>query len=188
LFLQLAYTSQYIVYYTTGIYTHRSGRSLHNAVSSYTLRIVGTTTAFITSLGILHIKILFATGMTFPQIVPLVFGGPNLLALLYAFFNEFAGLLIASLVLKAFHNPLLAFLGKRWRVGKVDVATYSYAAFMVHGPVVLDLQCLFGKKGWESMGAVVTACVVGFLGVVESWVGGWMMKEGVEWVGWRGYL
>jgi peptidoglycan/LPS O-acetylase OafA/YrhL len=145
-------------------------------------------TTFIASLGLLHTKSLLDTGMSFPEIAPLIFGGPNLLALLYAFFNEFAGLLLASLSLKAFYSSRLSFLGKRWMVGKVDVAKYSYAAFMVHGPVVLDLQCLFGKKGWESMGAVASALLVGVLSVVESWVGGLMLKDGIEWVGWRGYL
>jgi hypothetical protein len=186
--LQLAYTSQYFVYYTAGIYIHRSGRALESVISSHTLRIVGTMTTFIASLGLLHTKSLLDTGMSFPEIVPLVFGGPNLLALLYAFFNEFAGLLLTSLSLKTFYSCRLSFLGKRWMVGKVDVAKYSYAAFMVHGPVVLDLQCLFGKKGWESMGAVESTLVVGALSVVESWVGGLMLKNGIEWVGWRGYL
>jgi tRNA A37 threonylcarbamoyladenosine dehydratase len=54
--------------------------------------------------------------------------------------------------------------------------------------VILDLQCLFGKKGWESMGAVETAFVVGVLGVVGSWVVGAVLKEGIEWVGWKGFL
>ncbi|KAI4698998.1 hypothetical protein J4E81_004889 [Alternaria sp. BMP 2799] len=188
LFLQLAYVSQYIVYYTAGIYIHRSGRSLQNAISSSTLRITGTITASIASLSLFHIKSLLDTGMSFPEIVPLVFGGPNLLAFLYAFFNEFAGLTLASILLKAFYNPRLAFLSKRWMVGSVDVAKYSYAAFLVHSPVVLDLQCWFGKKGWESVGAVASAVVVGSLSIVESWVVGVVLKKGVEWVGWRGYL
>jgi hypothetical protein len=186
--LQLSFASQYVVYYIAGIYIYRSGCSLQNAISTYTSTIVGTITALITSLGLFHIKSITETGMSSPQLMPLAFGGPNILALLYAFFNEFAGLLIASLVLKAFYNPRLSFLEKRWRVGKVDVAKYSYAAFMVHGPVILDLQCLFGKKGWESVGAVETAFVVGVLGVVESWVGGVVLKEGIEWLGWKGYL
>ncbi|KAH6868558.1 hypothetical protein BKA58DRAFT_197014 [Alternaria rosae] len=188
LFLQLAYVSQYVTYYTAGIYIHRSGRSLQNAISSSTLRIVGTITAFIASLSFFHIKSLLDTGLSFSEIVPLIFGGPNLLAFLYAFFNEFAGLSLASLLLKAFYNPRLAFLSKRWMVGAVDVAKYSYAAFLVHGPVVLDLQCWFGKKGWESMGAVASAVVVGALSVGESWVVGVVFKKGVEWMGWRGYL
>jgi len=188
LFLQLAYVSQYIVYYTAGIYIHRSGRSLQNAISSSTLRIVGTITASIASLSLFHINSLLDTGMSFREIVPLIFGGPNLLAFLYAFFNEFAGLTLASLLLKAFYNPRLAFLSKRWMVGSVDVAKYSYAAFLVHGPVVIDLQCWFGKMGWEGMGAVASAVVVGALSVVESWVVGVVLKKGVEWVGWRGYL
>jgi peptidoglycan/LPS O-acetylase OafA/YrhL len=120
--------------------------------------------------------------------MPLVFGGPNLLALFYAFFNEFAGFTIASLALKAFYSARLSFLGKRWSVGNVDVAMYSYAAFMVHGPVILDLQCLFGEKGWENMGAVKTAFTVGVLGVVESWLGGVILKKAIERVGWKAYL
>ncbi|KAI4706062.1 hypothetical protein J4E89_009114 [Alternaria sp. Ai002NY15] len=118
LFLQLAYASQYLTYYTAGIYIHRSGRSLQNAISSHTLRIVGTITASIASLSLFHIKSLLDTGMSFPEIVPLIFGGPNLLAFLYAFFNEFAGLTLASLLLKAFYNPRLAFLSKRWMPGR----------------------------------------------------------------------
>ncbi|KAI4663027.1 uncharacterized protein J4E79_004339 [Alternaria viburni] len=114
LFLQLAYVSQYITYYTAGIFIHRSGRSLQNAISSSTLRIVGTMTASIASLSLFHIKSLLDTGMSFREIVPLIFGGPNMLAFLYAFLNEFAGLTLASLLLKAFYNPRLAFLSKRW--------------------------------------------------------------------------
>ena len=188
LLLQLAYVSQYVTYYTAGIYIHRSGRSLQNAISTSTLRIVGTITASIASLSLFHIKSLLNTGMSFREIVPLIFGGPNQLAFLYAFFNEFAGLTLASLLLKTFHNPRLAFLSKRWMVGTVDVAKYSYAAFLVHAPVVLDFQCWFGKNGWEGMGAVASAVVVGALSVVESWVGGMVLKKGIEWVGWRGYL
>ena len=73
-------------------------------------------------------------------------------------------------------------------VASVDVAKYSYAAFLVHATVVLDLQCWFGKKGWESIGAVASAVVVGALSVVESWVVGVVLKKGVESVGWKGYL
>ena len=186
--LQLAYASQYVLYYTTGIYIHRSGRSLQGSISPSTLRVIGTSTALITSIGLFHIQYLTRTGMSSSQIMPLVFGGPNMLALLYALFNEFAGFFIASLILKAFYNARMSFLGKRWSVGKVDLSVYSYAAFMVHGPVVLDLQCLFGKKGWEGMGAVETAFSVGILGVAESWVIGMILKKAIESVRWKGYL
>jgi glucan biosynthesis protein C len=192
--LQLAFLPQYLLYYTTGIFIHRSGRTLHSSISWHTLQLVGGITVVITATGLAQITSLLSAGAPFSVLFLMASGGMNLLALLYAFFNEFAGLLLGSLLLETFHcnNPRLAFLGRKWTVGGVGLAKYSYAAFLVHTPLVVDLQALFGKKGWEGdggrMGGIATSATVGALAVVESWVVGAVVKGGVEWVGWRGYV
>ncbi|KAF1945201.1 hypothetical protein EJ02DRAFT_339189 [Clathrospora elynae] len=188
--LQLAYTPQYTMYYIVGVYIHRTGYSLHTAISPRTLRIVGTITGVITVVGFVWIRALLDQGVVVAHVFPLASGGANFLALLYAFWNEFAGFVIASFLLRAFHDPNLGFLAKEWRVGgvEVEVAKYSYAAFLVHTPLLVDLQCLFSKWGLEDIGTVPSVLIVGILAVVESWLVGAMLKVSVEELGFKGYL
>jgi hypothetical protein len=76
----------------------------------------------------------------------------------------------------------LTFLARQWKLTK-----YGYAAFLVHTPLLVNLQCLFGVKGWEGDGGRVdgvrTAVVVGVLSVVETWRVGAVVKVGVKGVG-----
>lgn len=66
-----------------------------------------------------------------------------------------------------------------------DPARWSYAAFLVHAPVVVGLQCVLDM--WAASG-VVKSGVVGGLGCLVSWGLGFGLGRGLERVGVRGYI
>ncbi|CAO2653788.1 Nn.00g031990.m01.CDS01 [Neocucurbitaria sp. VM-36] len=184
--LQLAFTSQYILYYIAGVYIHRSHRTLQDAISRQTLYYVAALVVVSTAFGLLLVITAVTSGTPFDSIVGQAIGGFNVFACVYAFWNECMGLLISSILLKLFTR--YAVLGRKWFILGMDVGKYSYAAFLVHTPLVVDMQYLFGKSGFEEKGAVVTAVAVGILGVLESWSVGWALKEVVDQVFGRGYV
>lgn len=193
--LQLGFASQYVLYYITGISIHRSSQPLPRAASNNTIYLVRTITVGIVfiAFGITYIAHVittqsFNTDLRLPLIANLVRGGPNRFALVYAFWNEFAGFFLTTTLIRIFHNLQLVFLSRRWTIAGADVAKYSYAAFLVHTPVLVDLQYRFSGGYLEQKSAMGVAVVVGMLGVVLSWVFGWCVKEGVERMGWRGYI
>ncbi|GME55047.1 hypothetical protein K490DRAFT_61830 [Neofusicoccum parvum] len=99
-------------------------------------------------------------------------GGWNAPALAYALWHEAAGLLVFSALLHGFAS--VEALRADWgRVGR-----YSYAAFLVHAPVLVALMGWL--DGWRA-GGVVKTFVVGSLGVVGSWVAGWVTAQVPGW-------
>ncbi|KAF1850779.1 uncharacterized protein K460DRAFT_400817 [Cucurbitaria berberidis CBS 394.84] len=184
--LQLAFVSQYALYYIAGICIHRSDRTLQEAIIPRTLRHLAALAIGVTTFSLFQIKSYVTSGGVFIDVVEQATGGVNLFALLYAFWNEVTGLLLSSVLLKLFTSHRM--LGKKWQPFGVDLGKYSYASFLVHTPLLVDMQCFFGKGEFEKRGAVFTAMTVGMLGVVESWGVGWLLKEGVDRLVGRGYV
>lgn len=110
-------------------------------------------------------------------------GGWNLAAGWYAVFNEVMGFVMSVVVLRWFGETRWA--RGEWVVGGWEVGRGSYAAFLVHAPVVVGMQSLC--EGW-GVGGVVRSIVVGVVGAVGSWVVGWGLRRGLEGVGLRGYV
>ncbi|OAG06050.1 uncharacterized protein CC84DRAFT_1244953 [Paraphaeosphaeria sporulosa] len=189
--LEVGFLPQYIVYYATGIYAHCSlGTELHRLVPRTSVRIPRALSAIRTIQGILVLTV--NTGVFLLLFTPTpeahLRGGFNVLAACYAVFNETLGFLLSVLVLRVFGEQDWA--RRKWSVkggslGEVELARWSYAAFLVHAPVVVGLQC--GLDGWGVDG-VVKSLVVGVLGCAGSWVSGIGLGSGLERIGVKGYV
>ena len=191
--LQVGYAPQYILYYTAGIAIHRTSRSLAQALTPLALRITGVLVALLGVAGpvVIHRATQDSArgqGRSLSEVLDSAKGGWNGMAVVYALYNEYMGVLLATLVLKAFHSPRIGGLSRRWSVGRWDVARESYAAFLVHAPVLVGVQSLVGRVGWDSGSAVVLGTGVGVVGVLGSWVVGVVVRGGFEGVGGGGVL
>lgn len=192
--LEIGFLPQYVVYYATGISAHRSLKTdLHRLVPRSSVRIPRTFTAVRAVVGILLLSVYVA-------MFPFLFtrtsekelrGGLNALAACYAVFNETLGFLLSVFFLRLFSEMDGA--GRKWSVTfgyetkglEVDVVRWSYAAFLVHGPIVVGAQCAL--DGWGAS-AIVKSCVVGTVGVVGSWVAGCALGQALIRIGAGGYV
>ncbi|ORY18520.1 hypothetical protein BCR34DRAFT_320103 [Clohesyomyces aquaticus] len=199
--LQPSYLPQYLLFYSTGFLVASQSQSPSQPLSLSTLLpsrspawstllLVWTLT---TGLGLaqVHSAISSSTSTTagFVTLLPLFKGGLNRFCFIYSLWNEFTGVLITSSLLHLYHTSRV--LNCRWGIGGFELARYSYAAFLVHGFVVVGVQ--FGLdwyegRWWGALGAVGKTVVAGGLGVWGSWVAGWGLVRGVEWYGGRGYV
>lgn len=180
--LNFGYLPQYLLFYSTGIYAHRCLETpLRLAIKrdSGTPLLLLLTVVGISAYGlpIVHTKV-SKERITIGQILKMGKGGWNILALLYAVWNECVGVLISTTLVHTFATR--GWLNRRWLVGGFDLARYSYAAFLVHSPVVVYVQCLL--DGWAA-DAVVKSAVVGTLGCVGSWANGWLLVKALERMG-----
>jgi len=94
------------------------------------------------------IGLMFYNAAPFQEQIPSMFGGPNLLALSYAIWNETTGYLIGNWILKLFTAS--KWLNRRW--GIVDD---SYAAFLVHPVACVAMQVWWNEWHNEWPGGVV---------------------------------
>ncbi|KAF2451031.1 hypothetical protein P171DRAFT_516768 [Karstenula rhodostoma CBS 690.94] len=145
--VDVGFLPQYIVYYATGIYAHRALRTeLHRLVPRFSIRVPRALTAVRTMLAVLLVTIYTAFTFTFlfMRREADLLGGFNILAAWYAVFNETLVFLICVALLRLFGEGDWA--KRKWSVAlgregwEVDVARWGYAAFLVHGPVVVGVQ------------------------------------------------
>ncbi|KAF2265919.1 hypothetical protein CC78DRAFT_615471 [Lojkania enalia] len=174
------YLPQYILFYTTGILSYTHPTPLQSLLSPHTKLSLLVLVLIITTFG-LKILITDLHHMPLSTIVAYTCGGWNVYALLYAFWNEVLGALLSSLCLDVFTR----WAGGEWVVGRFHVARYSYAAFLVHTPVVVLMQC--AVDGWTGGGLVKTGVVGGFA-VPVCWGVGWVVVRAIEGMGSRGYI
>ena len=120
-------------------------------------------------------------GVQLKTMLQFAMGSPTPIAFLYAAWNEFTGATL-SLTLVLFFKSKFS---RDWKVLGLDLARYSYPAFLVHTPIVVFLQSLF--NGWCA-GGVVKTMLLGSMGVVGSWGFGVGLVKVVEGVGRRGYV
>lgn len=184
--LTLGYLPQYILYYAAGIWIQRRGIALAQPVSRNAVKVVGAATLALGIFGSIKARQVIDGGGSMSDVFSAAAGGCNVFAALYAALNESVGFLLGTLALYAFHH--VGVLGRRWTVVGRDVAGASYAAFLVHIPVLVETVTAFDEDGWRENSALIKALVVGGITAVKSWAIGWGMKRGLEWVGVRGYL
>jgi hypothetical protein len=194
--LNPGYLPQYILFYSTGIAASTYYKlPLHELVARRTRRLLGVIVLVVNvvGFGMVYFAVdgstsastsstsLSKSGTDLSQILPSFSGGPNRFALLYALWNETTGIYLSSLTLKLFHCKC----NTTWRLGSLDLARYSYPAFLCHIPVVVFLQCVV--DGWDA-GGVLKTVVVGVPSVVASWGVGWVFVGCLEGMGFRGYI
>jgi hypothetical protein len=183
--LNLGYLPQYILYYSTGIYFQRSHIPLNRHCSARTIATTSSLAVVLLAFASFKARNLITTGNTLGDIIHLAGGGLNTFALLYSLFNELVGFTLAALLLRAFHHPVLS---AHWSILGEDLATGSYAAFLVHIPVLVETMTLIDEDAWRYQGPVFKTVVVGQLAVQKSWILGLLVKWAVETGGAMGYL
>lgn len=184
--LILGYLPQYILYYSAGVWIQRRGISLDQPASASSLKTVGAATLALGTIGVIKAREVLSQGGSIEEIVKLAGGGPNIFAFLYATLNESVGFLLGSLALYTFHHS--STLSSRWTAWGKDVASGSYAAFLVHMPVLVETLTAFDEQAWREYSPVVKTLVVGAITAVKSWTLGFGVKWGLEACGVRGYL
>ncbi|KAF1995316.1 hypothetical protein P154DRAFT_624086 [Amniculicola lignicola CBS 123094] len=177
--LRVGYMPQYILFYSTGLAAYRYWDvELHFVVSKQTRVLL---LAWLLAIGLSWILVLRNTLADVKDVLEGSDGGINTFALLYAFGNEVSGVLISSGSLALFKTKF----DRKWIVGGVDLTRHSYAAFLLHPPCLVFLQCVL--DGWNA-GGVLKTVVVGSLGTVVTWVTGWVLVQAVGSLGFRGYV
>ena len=68
-------------------------------------------------------------------------------------------------------------LKRRWSIFSLDVGNYSYAAFLVHVPVLVAVQSGLDEMTWKESRAGFKAAYVSMLGIDTSWMVGWLPKS-----------
>ena len=134
--LQVAFLPQYICCYALGATLQTPAPILTK--TSRKVLVAGSLASTASMLGLIHYY-----PEAYPNPTESIFGGPNLLALAYAIWNETTGYLLGTSLLKMFKNS--GRLSRSWGVGGL-----AYAAFLVH-PVVCCVVHL-GFDGWKGSG------------------------------------
>lgn len=150
--LQPAYLPQYIITYFLGA-SLSSSPNPPLTTSTRNNLIASSLLSAITAISLLY---LYPSSYTIESGK----GGFNLLALLYAIWNESTGYLIGTLLLRLFRSRNL--LRRRW----ANVSKHSYGAFLVHPIVCVGIQVW--SDGWKANGVLKTV-VLGTVGVIGSW-------------------
>lgn len=165
--LNLGYVPQYILFYFLGICIHRRLRVCpYSAIARRSLRYLFVTVVIITVSALFQVRRELVKGeISFDTIVNLSCGGFNLLAFVYALWNEFNGFLFCFSLLYLFARTQA--LKREWRPYGFNIARYSYTAFLVHARAVVHIQCKLDRFAWNG---VTKTVVVGFLGVFRSWI------------------
>ncbi|KAH7385453.1 hypothetical protein DE146DRAFT_667104 [Phaeosphaeria sp. MPI-PUGE-AT-0046c] len=184
--LMLGYLPQYVLYYSAGIWIQRRGVALDQPASARSLKIIGVAAFALGAVGVVKTREVLSQGGSIDDIVKLSGGGLNIFAFLYATLNETVGFLLGSLALYTFHHSSI--LSSRWTVWSRDVASGSYAAFLLHMPMLIETLTAFNEEAWKDNSPVVKTLVVGGLTAAKSWTLGLGMKWGLEWCGVKGYL
>jgi glucan biosynthesis protein C len=183
--LNLGYLPQYILYYSAGIWLHRSRIPLSRPCSSRTIAITSTLAAAVLTLGSLHAHALISRGLSLAHIIHLAGISPNLIALTYSLFNELIGFTLTTLILAVFHSSILS---KRWSFFGFDFTKSSYGAFIVHIPVLIETMTAIDEEAWSEKSAASKTVAVGMLATAKSWVFGAGIKRVVERLVGTGYL
>jgi peptidoglycan/LPS O-acetylase OafA/YrhL len=80
---------------------------------------------------------------------------------------------------------------KRWRKERslgTDVGKQSYVAFLVHVPVLVVVQSGVNEARWSEWSAYKKAAHVNVIGIIKSWLSGWLLKESEDRIGFHKYL
>jgi glucan biosynthesis protein C len=184
--LNVGYAPQYILYYCAGIYVQRQDLPLSRLVRPRAIITVGVIAFSLLAFGIVQLQEMIKRGGNMGEVGELAAGGANVFAFLYATLNEYIGFLCGAGLLYAFHQ--FAFLSKYRSIFDVDVASGSYAAFLVHMHVLVETMTFFDEDAWKDLSPVIKTIVVGGLAVVKSWTLGLVIKWLVEGCGRKGYL
>lgn len=183
--LNLGYAPQYVLCFCTGIFLQRRSIPLHSPCRPCALVLAGAIVASMNILGFFRVREVLDSGGTLEDVFKLAGGGFNILVLLYSLLNEFVGFMLGSLLLKIFHSPILS---KRWHGFGIDLASGSYAAFLVHIPLLVETMTYISEEAWKEQSPVLKAAAVGMLGTVKSWILALVLKWAVERCGWGGFL
>jgi hypothetical protein len=183
--LNFGYLPQYMLYYSTGIYFQRSHIPLNRPCSARTIATTSSLAVVLSAFSFSKARSLIATGNTLGDIIHLAGGGLNTFALLYPLLNELVGFTLAALLLRAFHHPILS---SHWTLLGEDLAKGSYAAFLVHIPVLVETMTLIDEDAWRYQSPVLKTVIVGQLAVQKSWILGLVVKWAVERGVGKGYL
>ncbi|KAJ9605078.1 hypothetical protein H2200_010468 [Cladophialophora chaetospira] len=196
--LQPAYLPQYMLAYTLGFVSQET-QDLHAnlplGASKFPLpRLICALVCSILAAGVmLYISAIHLSTSDPATAMQAMTGGFNLPAFLYASWNEASFAVILPSLLATFTTYLnKPFLLRTRNNQFVDVARYSYAAFLVHESTSLFLEMLIdinmGCSTPESSTVVdmlgpfgMTLCVGG-LNVLASWNVGFLLVENVPWL------
>lgn len=162
--LNLGYLPQYIAAYVFGL---SIPEPLHAVPGHGTLLSFGAVS--------LASGILLACRMKDGRSVEQALRGTSLQAVAYAFWNNFSGYLLGSILLYLFHQHFNA----AWS----SITNLTYSAFLLHIPVSTVVQLSF--ESWQA-GPVTKTAIVGALNVVSSWTAAWAWN--VVWLGLRRIL
>lgn len=184
--LNVGYSPQYILYYCAGVYIQRRGIPLSQPVQSRAIITAGAIALSLSIIGALQVQKAIKEGGSIKEVGKLAGDGFNIFAFLYATLNDYVGFLFDTFLLYAFHRFTL--LSKHWSILGIDVASGSYAAFLVHMHMLLETMTFVDEDAWKSWSPVIKTVVVGGLAVVKSWSLGLVIKWVVDGCGWRGYL
>ncbi|KAJ7502824.1 acyltransferase 3 [Mycena galericulata] len=160
--LQLGYAPQYVLAYISG--TCLSYIQQYLLVSHPTRSLALAYLAAVVSLGAIA---LLAIPLRLP--VHRSNGGANLMAVLYAIWNELGFYFIGTALFSFFHSS--PHTTKKWG----STARYSYGAYLLHPPVVVAIQIMMDKTVGGSLNGVIKTVVVGTTAASLSWVAAWAL-------------
>lgn len=185
--LNMGYLPQYILFYVTGVWANKTEIQLHNLINWQMQKFLMMTVVSITISGLLVLSANSKNsgGIDLGSMLEAGRGGFNSLAVTYAFWNNLTGILLCSFLLGVFRKRFNA----KWVVGDFYIARYSYAAFLVHIPIIVTFQCLTDSSalGERTSGGMKTAGVGG-ISVLGSWAVGWLLVRVLEGTGAMGYV
>jgi glucan biosynthesis protein C len=179
--VNLGYIPQYTLFYIYGIRSARTNRELQISFSRRIFVVLVLISSIITVVGFVHMDQLQKGDLQLEPMLQLAMGSPTPIAFLYAGWNEFTGATFSLALLLFFRSTF----SRDWKIHNLDLARYSYPAFLVHAPVIVFLQSLL--NGWCA-GDVVKTLLLGTIGVVGSWGFGVGLVKVVEGIGRRGYV
>ncbi|KAF2090511.1 hypothetical protein K490DRAFT_61830 [Saccharata proteae CBS 121410] len=159
------YVPQYLAFYVLGVYL--SGQD-PKKVLSLSLNPSLVAISLVSGLGLACSR--WISSVDSP--LKAMRGGVNFPALAYAFWHESTGMLIFNLLLKVFAT------GKSTQQPWGGYGKYSYAAFLVHAPVLVAFMSLL--DGWKA-GSALKTLGIGTLGVFGSWGVGYVTAKLPGW-------
>lgn len=157
--LRVGYLPQYIASYALGASLSSPPTPPALTKTNRNILLVSSIASTGTVLGLLHFS-----PRAYPNAVDSLSGGPNILALSYAAWNETTGYLLGTSILDLFKSS--TWLNRSWG----SVGRYSYAAFLVHPTVCVGAQIWTDE--WNA-GPVMKSLVIGTASVLGSWGVGW---------------
>lgn len=157
--LRVGFLPQYIASYTLGASLASPPTPPAPGKTNRNILLASSAASTATGLGLLHFR-----PNAYPRAMDSFSGGPNMLALSYAVWNESTGYLLGTSILNLFKTS--KWLNRSWG----SVGRYSYAAFLVHPTVCVGAQIWTDE--WDA-GPLFKTLVIGTASVLGSWGVGW---------------